>query len=58
MDEITVIETEFGNIYTCDNCGATAESAAAIQHHPSCKPGESKFWEKFYEEAHKEEGGD
>ena len=55
MDEITTIETEFGTFYTCDNCGATADAPHDIKHHPTCTPGESKFWQDFYEKANEEE---
>lgn len=47
-EEITVIDTEYGDFYCCDNCGATSEKASDIKHHKGCKPGESKYWEEFY----------
>lgn len=43
------------NVHQCNDCGAHAESISAIQHHPTCKPGESKKWERFYDKANKEE---
>ena len=53
--EITVIYTEYGKVCCCDNCGAFASKPEDIKHHSTCKPGESKFWQDFYENANEEE---
>ncbi len=55
MSEITVIETEYGNFYNCNNCGAHAEDPKDIKHHSSCKKGESKYWLDFYNKANQED---
>lgn len=47
-DEITKVDDD---IFQCNNCGAYASTAKAIQHFPTCKPGESKRWEGFYNDA-------
>ena len=50
--EVThLVEGDFLDIYQCNNCGAHADRAADIKHYPTCKPGESKKWEKFYDET-------
>jgi len=36
--------------HQCNNCGAYADSPERIKHYKNCKQGESKKWEKFYEE--------
>ena len=52
-NETTYIEE--GDVYVCDNCGAYAPPHKTIKHHTTCRKGESKYWEKFYNEANKEE---
>jgi hypothetical protein len=42
-------------VYQCVDCGAHAFERENVKHHASCKPGESEKWEKFYEDAYKEE---
>jgi hypothetical protein len=43
-------------IMVCDDCGAQSEiNKTEVVHYESCKLGEAKRWEKFYEEAGKEE---
>jgi len=54
-DEVTFIPFEKDwdmgeGVYSCDNCGATAQKVEEIQHHRTCTPGESKKWEKYYQE--------
>lgn len=39
------------NIFVCDNCGAYADTIDRINHHSSCRHGESKKWEKFYNKS-------
>ena len=41
-------------IQSCNDCGAHADKQENIKHHDSCKPGESKKWEKYYSEAEDE----
>ena len=36
--------------WSCNDCGAYAESTDEIEHYPSCKTGESERWIKFYTE--------
>ena len=49
---LDVGEYEGHTIYTCTDCGAHAFiSAKDIIHHNTCRPGESDFWKKFYDEA-------
>ena len=36
------------NICVCNDCGAHASSEEGVVHHKTCKPGESKKWENFY----------
>lgn len=38
------------DIWSCNDCGAYADKPENVKHHESCVPGESKKWEKFYEE--------
>ena len=47
MSEVTWV---MDDVCVCDNCGAHASTKEAIKHHSSCQPGESKRWQKFYEE--------
>lgn len=41
---------EEGNVFVCNDCGAFASSEGEVNHHETCKPGESKEWEDFYNE--------
>ena len=42
--------------YVCNDCGAySLKSKKDVKHYDSCKPGEGKFWEKFYGKANEEE---
>jgi hypothetical protein len=55
MDEMTYIDLEDGEgVWNCDNCGAydvvKGKDKPNIKHHATCKPGEAKYWEKFYGE--------
>ena len=58
MSEITNIPgEEFYKgvmINKCNNCGAYAEEGTKIKHYDTCRPGEAKYWENFYEEANSE----
>lgn len=57
MDEVTqtcTAEEDGFDIFSCDNCGAYAGTPQDIQHHPTCRPGESKRWEEFYAEGGEE----
>ncbi len=47
-DEQTHIEE--ADVYVCDNCGAYAPPEKTIIHHATCRAGECKHWEKFYNE--------
>ena len=38
------------DIWTCNNCGSTAESINDIIHYKTCQTGEAKYWEKVYEQ--------
>ena len=51
MPEVTWV---LDDVCVCNNCGAHAETEAGIKHFKTCKPGEAKKWEKFYEEGNKE----
>lgn len=55
----TFIETDWSfpgdGVWSCNDCGAHATKKEDIKHHASCVPGESKKWERFYEEAAKEQ---
>lgn len=42
-----------GQVISCNDCGAYAESEKKVVHHKTCKDGESEKWEKFYEKANK-----
>ena len=44
-----------GNIYSCIDCGAFAALPELVEHHPTCVPGESKKWERHYNQANEEE---
>ena len=52
MSEVTYIKE--AGIYCCNNCGAYSSSKKDIKHHFNCKKGESKKWEKIYDEENKE----
>jgi hypothetical protein len=55
MCEVTKLDTEDGVVYVCDNCGAHAfDKPEDIVHAKTCKPGECRWWEKYYNEQ--EEG--
>jgi len=51
MERTTIIKTEFGDIVTCNDCGAYAPKGTPLEHYISCVPGEAKKWEEFYEKA-------
>lgn len=40
--------TKIDKYFCCDNCGASAERIKDIEHYATCKRGESKRWEKYY----------
>ena len=42
-------------VRNCNDCGAYAILPKKVKHYDSCKIGESKKWEKFYENANDEE---
>ena len=44
MKETTTIETPFGDVVVCDNCGAYNFKGRPIKHYPSCVPGEAEKW--------------
>lgn len=46
--ETTFIEDV--GVHVCHNCGAQATEIKEIKHYEICKPGESKKWEKYYNE--------
>lgn len=48
-DEQTYIDE--ADVYVCDNCGAFAAPGEIIVHHTTCRAGEAKYWEKFYNEG-------
>ena len=55
VDKLDAVPGVHGDIYTCINCGANSfESPRAIEHYSSCKPGESKRWEEYYNQPDKE----
>lgn len=43
------------HMFICNNCGAQSENIETINHHNTCKNGEAKKWEKFYEDANEEQ---
>lgn len=56
MSETTAVDIGFNEImHVCDNCGAQASSPNSIGHYATCKSGESKRWEKYYNKANEEE---
>ncbi len=38
------------DVVMCNDCGAFAETEEDVQHYPSCHPGESAYWQKYYEQ--------
>ena len=50
-----LVEEDYLDIWQCMDCGAHAKTAEKIEHHDSCKAGESKQWEEFYANAEEEE---
>ena len=38
------------DIVVCNDCGASAKTEETVLHYPTCHPGESAYWEKYYEE--------
>ena len=53
MAETTYIEE--ADVYQCNNCGACAQRGSVIEHYSSCKSGEAKWWEDFYNKANEED---
>jgi hypothetical protein len=51
-NELEVIHhTDNLDVYECINCGALADDDPdLIVHYKTCKKGESKKWEKFYDQ--------
>ena len=47
MGDVTWVEE---NVCVCNDCGSYARSESNIIHHETCIPGESKKWEKIYNE--------
>ena len=43
------------DMFQCLDCGGLGPSPDAINHVTTCKSGEAAYWEKYYEEAAKEE---
>ncbi len=43
------------DVFTCNDCGAHADTEAGIKHHATCTAGESEKWIAFYQKAHEEE---
>jgi hypothetical protein len=43
------------DIWQCNDCGAVGDTVEQIEHHDSCKPGESEYWKEFYTRANEEE---
>lgn len=39
----------------CCDCGAFVLGEGEIEHHPTCKPGESARWARYYEEGDTDE---
>jgi len=55
MSNYTHIDDILAPVWQCNDCGAYADTIENIEHFSSCKPGESKEWEKIYEEEIGEE---
>ena len=51
-DEQTYIDE--ADVYVCNNCGAFAASGKTITHYTTCRAGEAKYWEKFYNEDNRQ----
>lgn len=45
------------DVFTCNDCGAHANTKEGIKHHSTCVPGESEKWEAYYTKAYEEEEG-
>lgn len=43
------------HVFTCNDCGAYADTEAGIEHHTTCKPGDSEEWVAFYKRAEEED---
>ena len=43
------------DVCVCNNCGQHSDKPENIVHCKTCKAGESKKWEKYYEKANEEE---
>lgn len=52
MNHYTILEDV--GLVVCDDCGAFAETPEDVKHYPSCKPGDSEKWEKYYNEQEEE----
>ena len=48
--ENTTTYIEEAGVHVCDDCGSFAKDPEQIEHAPTCTPGESEKWAKFYEE--------
>lgn len=46
----TTTYIEEAGVHVCDDCGSFAKDPEQIEHAPTCTPGESEKWAKFYEE--------
>lgn len=51
MSEYTWIEDD---VCVCNNCGAHASSEKKVKHYKTCRAGESKRWENFYNQNQEE----
>lgn len=50
-DEITHLDDDDLDVWSCDNCGAHSLTGPDdIKHYVTCTPGEAKYWEKHYED--------
>ncbi len=38
-------------IVVCNDCGAWAETEEEVVHHATCHPGESAYWQSYYENS-------
>lgn len=47
----TRVDEDSVHVVVCNDCGAYAATKEAIAHYSSCKPGEAKRWEKYYEKS-------
>ena len=45
-----VTELEDIKMFICDDCGAHADHPSLIKHHESCNPGESAYWQEYYDQ--------